>query len=47
MSGPGSEEIAFSLFCVGHWNVSLKNLKGIFILQPCFQTSVITGKALQ
>ena len=45
-SGPGSEEIAFSLFCVGHWNVSLKKLKGIFMIQPHFQASVIDWPVL-
>ena len=46
MSGTGSGEIAFSLYFVGHWNVSLKKLKGIFIIQPSFQASVIAWPLL-
>ena len=42
MSDPGSEEIPFSLF----WNVSLKRLKGIFMMQPRFQDAVIAWPIL-
>ena len=41
MSGPGSEEIALSLFCVSHWNVSLKEY---FMMQPRFQASSVLNQ---
>ena len=47
MSSPGSKKIAFLLFCVGHWNVSLYyKRKGIFMMQPRFQASVIAWPVL-
>ena len=41
MSGPGSQEIAFSLFCVSHQNVSLKEY---FMMQPRFQASAVANE---
>ena len=46
MSSPGSKEIVFSLFCVGHWNVSLSKLKGIFMMHHRFQASVTAWPVL-
>ena len=41
MSDPGRGEIAFSLFCASHQNVSLKEY---FMMQPRFQVSVVANR---